>query len=150
MRFVPSVAVVVSTTSSFVFFNDPAITDIYTLSLHDALPISTGTKDDLLPQNGPKMIEIYKGQMSNSLNANQPRALLPSRTIKTSSEDLVGYTRTAQTEINNQFPTLPNPTLVMYVYPHLAGKSNHPVPGYSTSFSFYESVQYALPGEVSQ
>jgi len=111
---------------------------------------ATGTKDDLLPQNGPKMIEIYKGQMSNSLNANQPRALLPSRTIKTSSEDLVGYTRTAQTEINNQFPTLPNPTLVMYVYPHLAGKSNHPVPGYSTSFSFYESVQYALPGEVSQ
>src|SRR5690349_22787292 len=26
---------------SFFFFNDPAPTDIYTLSLHDALPIST-------------------------------------------------------------------------------------------------------------
>src|SRR5437764_9921609 len=25
---------------SFVYFNDPATTDIYTLSLHDALPIS--------------------------------------------------------------------------------------------------------------
>src|SRR5690554_7418857 len=26
----------------FFFFNDPATTEIYTLSLHDALPISTG------------------------------------------------------------------------------------------------------------
>src|SRR5688572_32721762 len=28
------------------FFNDPATTEIYTLSLHDALPISRRTKDD--------------------------------------------------------------------------------------------------------
>src|SRR5215469_18910688 len=28
---------------SFFFFNDTATTEIYTLSLHDALPISTGT-----------------------------------------------------------------------------------------------------------
>src|SRR5438132_8251270 len=31
----------------FFFFNDPATTEIYTLSLHDALPISL---DDLLPE----------------------------------------------------------------------------------------------------
>src|SRR5262249_61232872 len=30
---------------SFFFFNDPAPTEIYTLSLHDALPISTQTTD---------------------------------------------------------------------------------------------------------
>src|SRR2546429_6414376 len=30
----------VSTSSSFFFFNDTATTEIYTLSLHDALPIS--------------------------------------------------------------------------------------------------------------
>src|SRR5712664_2404855 len=29
--------------SFFFFFNDPATTEIYTLSLHDALPISAGT-----------------------------------------------------------------------------------------------------------
>src|SRR5438034_11711728 len=28
---------------SFFFFNDPATTEIYTLSLHDALPISSST-----------------------------------------------------------------------------------------------------------
>src|SRR2546430_4102626 len=29
----------------FFFFNDTATTEIYTLSLHDALPISSGSKD---------------------------------------------------------------------------------------------------------
>src|SRR2546422_10205181 len=37
MRRIPS-----NTTSSFFFFNDTATTEIYTLSLHDALPISRG------------------------------------------------------------------------------------------------------------
>src|SRR3712207_9015229 len=32
-----------STAPSFFFFNDTATTEIYTLSLHDALPISVGT-----------------------------------------------------------------------------------------------------------
>src|SRR5262249_61252714 len=35
------VCVVPCTFSLFFFFNDPATTEIYTLSLHDALPIST-------------------------------------------------------------------------------------------------------------
>src|SRR2546430_3327454 len=33
--------------SSFFFFNDTATTEIYTLSLHDALPISVSTKPAL-------------------------------------------------------------------------------------------------------
>src|SRR2546430_12871432 len=37
------------TLSDFFFFNDTATTEIYTLSLHDALPISG--REDLLPQN---------------------------------------------------------------------------------------------------
>src|SRR6267143_6827402 len=37
--------------SLFFFFNDTATTDIYTLSLHDALPISTPLRmDDLSPR----------------------------------------------------------------------------------------------------
>src|SRR2546427_5407063 len=40
----------------FFFFNDTATTEIYTLSLHDALPISTAPpapRPRLLPRNGP-------------------------------------------------------------------------------------------------
>src|SRR5438874_9838983 len=37
-----------SLSSLFFFFNDPATTEIYTLSLHDALPISMAAFDGLL------------------------------------------------------------------------------------------------------
>ncbi|HFX2697311.1 TPA: TIGR03751 family conjugal transfer lipoprotein, partial [Pseudomonas aeruginosa] len=57
------------------------------------------------------------------------------------------YTRTAQNEIYRQFHRLPNPDLVMYVFPHLAGTDPVPVPGYSTVFPLYQRVQYAMPGE---
>jgi conjugative transfer region lipoprotein (TIGR03751 family) len=57
------------------------------------------------------------------------------------------YTRTAQNEIYRQFHRLPNPDLLMYVFPHLAGSDPVPVPGYTTLFPLYQRVQYALPGE---
>src|SRR2546427_12147280 len=41
--------------SFFFFFNDTATTEIYTLSLHDALPIL----ESLLPENG--LITLYGG-----------------------------------------------------------------------------------------
>ncbi|EBW5403530.1 TIGR03751 family conjugal transfer lipoprotein [Salmonella enterica subsp. enterica serovar Southampton] len=45
------------------------------------------------------------------------------------------------------FRRLPNPDLEMYIFPHLAGSEDVPVPGYTTVFPFYNRVQYALPGE---
>ena len=60
-----------------------------------------------------------------------------------------GFVREAANEINTVFPRLPNPTLVMYIFPHLSGEERSPVPGYVTTFPFYERVEYALPGEVS-
>ena len=56
--------------------------------------------------------------------------------------------REAANEIDTVFPLLPNPTLVMYIFPHLSGSERTPVPGYVTTFPFYERVEYALPGEV--
>src|SRR5256885_5378808 len=49
--------------SSFFFFNDTATTEIYTLSLHDALPISgtahghPGARDSGLPDEPPRSEE---------------------------------------------------------------------------------------------
>ncbi|WP_435637261.1 TIGR03751 family conjugal transfer lipoprotein [Carnimonas bestiolae] len=68
-----------------------------------------------------------------------------------SSSEMVGqehqYTRTAKDEIDSQFSRLPNPDMVMFVYPHLQGSEHVPVPGYSTIFPFYTTPQYAMPGE---
>ncbi|MGH8568836.1 MAG: TIGR03751 family conjugal transfer lipoprotein, partial [Gammaproteobacteria bacterium] len=57
------------------------------------------------------------------------------------------YARDAYTELAARFPRLPNPDILMYVDPHLTA-SGEPVPGYTTSFPLYQSVEYALPGEA--
>ncbi|WP_444679432.1 TIGR03751 family conjugal transfer lipoprotein [Halomonas sp. E19] len=60
------------------------------------------------------------------------------------------YSRDASNEIYSQFRRLPNPDLVMYVFPHLAGSEQVPVPGYSTVFPLYQRTQYAMPGESAR
>ena len=76
------------------------------------------------------------------------RRELGTRPIGHHDSDLAGYSRTAHTELDTIFPRLPNPTLVMYVFPHLAGSERVPVPGYATTFPLYERTEFALPGEV--
>jgi conjugative transfer region lipoprotein (TIGR03751 family) len=108
------------------------------------------TKDNVLPQDGPSMKAIYDGHMQ-AMNARNPQAIrreLGNRRLDTGEAALQGYARDAFNEIDVLFPRLPNPTLVMYVFPHLAGQMKAPVPGYATAFPMYEQVEYALPGEV--
>jgi conjugative transfer region lipoprotein (TIGR03751 family) len=108
------------------------------------------TKEAVLPQNGPSMKTIYKHHFQE-MGTQDPYAVrhkLGDRTIDTGTNALHGYTREVNNEIDTIFPRLPNPTLVMYVFPHLAGEEGVPVPGYATTFPMYERVEYALPGEV--
>ncbi len=96
------------------------------------------------------MQDIYQGHIQE-MNAQDPLSIrqeLGNRPILTGEAALHGYTRDAANEIDAIFPRLPNPTLVMYVFPHLAGEESVPVPGYATAFPMYERTEYALPGEV--
>src|SRR5215217_8433022 len=43
----------------FFFFNDPATTEIYTLSLHDALPICRATGDVIVRQDAALFIDDH-------------------------------------------------------------------------------------------
>ena len=105
-----------------------------------------------LPTDGPKMKAVYENHDSGDSginNVNDARAEVGNRTarhIYNGDTDLAGYTRQANNEINQLFPKISNPTLIMYIDPHLT-KVGAPVPGYSTAFPMYEQVQYALPGE---
>ncbi len=131
-----------------------AISTIVSISLLLPLLLLGGcasTKDAVLPQDGPSMEAIYDAHMV-ALAAQDPvvvRGALGTRPITTGEADLDGYTREAFTELDITFPRLPNPSLVMYVFPHLAGAERNPVPGYTTTFPLYERVEYALPGEVA-
>ncbi|WP_226505934.1 MULTISPECIES: TIGR03751 family conjugal transfer lipoprotein [Pseudomonas] len=108
-------------------------------------------KDTLLPHGEQSMLDIWnsassQGTQQQLLDARQQlRRPLVQEDFPASLQE--PYTRTAANEIHNLFPRLPNPDLVLYVYPHLSGTEQAPVPGYSTVFPFYQRVQYALPGE---
>ena len=112
-----------------------------------ALISCTSTKESVLPQDGPTMKALYEQHMSElyspavTVRVGLP---LPQAVI----EHYRVFVREAANVIDVMFPRLPNPTLVMYVFPHLSGDERTPVPGYVTTFPFYQTVEYALPGEV--
>jgi len=115
-------------------------------------------KDDVLPHGGRTMQDIWhqevgeggSGQVARRqlLDVRQSlRRPLTEADVHAAPMKQASYTRTAANEIQRQFQRLPNPDLVMYVLPHLAGTDPVPVPGYSTVFPLYQRVQYAMPGE---
>lgn len=115
-------------------------------------------KEELLPHGDSTMRDIWlretgdggTGQVATRrlLDARQGlRRLLTDADVSATPAVNTHYTRTALNEIRRQFHRLPNPDLVMYVFPHLAGTDPVPVPGYSTVFPLYRRVQYAMPGE---
>ncbi len=115
-------------------------------------------KEDLLPHGGRTMQDIWhqeagdggSGQVARRqlLDARQQlRRPLSDTDVQAAPVEQVRYTRTAANEARSQFHRLPNPDLLMYVFPHLAGTDPVPVPGYTTIFPLYQRVQYAMPGE---
>ena len=116
------------------------------------------SKDQLLPHGDSTMLDVWQQEAGGSgVGAQVARQLLDARQslrrpqteadVQATPATNAAYTRTASTEIYRQFRRLPNPDLVMYVFPHLAGTDPVPVPGYSTVFPLYQRVQYAMPGE---
>lgn len=126
-----------------------------------ALGGCTTSKDKLLPHGEHTMMDIWQQAAGDGsagatggiagrqlLDARQSlRRPLTEGDVRAAPAEQMRYTRTAQSEIQRQFRRLPNPDLVMYVFPHLAGTDPVPVPGYTTVFPLYQRVQYAMPGE---
>lgn len=109
----------------------------------------TATSDSPIPRDGPTMRDIYDRHMGGGDSADSTGADdLRARALASGNVDQADYTRDAANEIDTRFARLPNPDLVMYVYPHLAGPSQSPVPGYSTVFPMFSRPAFALPGEA--
>lgn len=119
------------------------------------------TKDEVLPHGPATMLDIWNRQAGGAADgALAIRQLMDAREAlrrplapadeATVPIDNAAYTRTAGNEIKQLFHRLPNPDLVMYVFPHLTGTVPTPVPGYSTVFPLYQRVHYAMPGERTQ
>lgn len=113
------------------------------------------SKDELMPTSGMSMQELWKeGSRQSAGGSAGNQAVLEARGALRRpigdgevTAEQTRYTRDAANEIYSQFSRLPNPDLVMFIYPHLAGGESVPVPGYSTIFPLHTKPQYAMPGE---
>ena len=136
------------------------------------------TQDTILPPAERKMADIYRGAMNEVdapvVETFDPEIICASLELEEAAEDCkkkleahaktayrqidndsaaqsldyIAYTRTTRSELDNLFPRLENPDLVIYVYPHLATRTRAPIPGYTTVVPLYERVEYRLPGEA--
>lgn len=106
------------------------------------------SKDKILPSDS-NMLQIWQEGASQTHQVQQARDALhrPLNESEQVAQEKVAqsYSRTQYSEFSQQFPRLPNPDLIMYIFPHLSAGA--PVPGYSTIFPFYNHPEYALPGE---
>jgi conjugative transfer region lipoprotein (TIGR03751 family) len=110
----------------------------------------TTTKTEMFPHDESKtMMDIWKASGGGSQELIDARSQLRRR-IDDTVDIQTPYSRDSVNEIYSQFQRLPNPDLVMYVFPHLAGTDPVPVPGYTTIFPMYSKVKYAMPGERTE
>lgn len=112
-------------------------------------------KDELMPHGPQNMLDMWNQSAGATGSSSANRQLMDARLqlrrpLREQDNQQALYTRNAQNEIYSQFKRLPNPDLVMYVFPHLTGTDPAPIPGYSTVFPFYQRVQYAMPGERTE
>lgn len=128
---------------------------LFVMSVALVLSGCATSKEELLPAGEQTMLELWQGKTAGG---GQRHALAARETLRSPltvteqqgmNAEAYSYSRTQESEISQQFPRLPNPDMVMYVFPHLAGGTS-PVPGYSTVFPFYSRTQYALPGERTE
>lgn len=112
------------------------------------------SQEELLPVGDTTMKEIWQQHAGHSTGEQRLLDVRSGlrRPLATAGmvDEQLRYSRDAGNEIYSQFRRLPNPDLVMYVFPHLAGSEQVPVPGYSTVFPFYQRTQYAMPGEAAR
>ena len=111
------------------------------------------------PKGSPTMAEVYKAGNDGQdtfYNADDQSAS-PSAAIGTQNAALPTMGNLSASNIqgsdfvntlNSQFPTVPNPQSLMYIFGHYAGADEMPVPGHFIAFPLYDKTYYALPGEV--
>jgi len=108
------------------------------------------TKDDIIPTPDQTMQEVYENHMGGVSDGKvlDTRSVLR-RPMVQPDVDLSDYVRTEKNFLQSRFRTLPNPTMYMFVAPHLATENGVPIPGYITEFKMWKTEHYAMPGEIS-
>jgi conjugative transfer region lipoprotein (TIGR03751 family) len=101
---------------------------------------------NVVPQQGKTMEQVYDGMKPTpTVNDNKPMAQ--------GFKD-VSFTKTSlaseipSNELDKEFKKIMNPELKMYVYPHVSGNDEVPIPGYYTAFNGYSHDHYMIKNDL--
>lgn len=123
------------------------------------LTACSSMRGNVIPQKGPTMEQIYDSMGSptnlsdSSYSSNSADNAEDLKKIHQQTQRSMAMQATPWLEhvsanaVNREFRELPNPPLRVYVYPHLAGEDQVPVPGYYTVFTVYDHDYYVLADE---
>lgn len=127
------------------------VVKLTTLVVTAGLVAGCGSKDSMLPRPQQSMQDVYYNAMGSIGQGKlmEERSTLR-RSLTEADTDYSTYVRTEASQLQAQFRHLPNPTLYMFVAPHLTTNDGVPIPGYLTEFKLYTQDHYALPGEINQ
>ncbi len=101
-----------------------------------------------VPEAGLTVSQLYHQSLDESAESwTAPRYRV--KAIDTAKPGYDGYTRTAVNETVMLFKPLDNPSIPMFIYPHVAliGDEQLLKPGYTTAFFLYKQNQFALASE---
>ena len=132
---------------------------IITMALSSLCLASCATKPPTPPIDAPSVEESYLAAMSGQTNhvVHQGNNSSSSRkyyrknnkidlpTLKGAMQNPNILAR--QAEDNKDFLMLPNPQVMLYIYPHF--QDGLPIHGNWTTFAMYSSNHYALPSEIN-
>ncbi|MBA2710122.1 MAG: TIGR03751 family conjugal transfer lipoprotein [Tatlockia sp.] len=109
---------------------------------------SRSVASGFVPEQGLTVSQLYQGSIDESAKSwEAPRYRIKTTEVKKSG--YAGYTRTAENETKALFKPLDNPTVPIFIYPHVAliGDEQLVKPGYTTEFFLYKQNQFALANE---
>jgi uncharacterized protein YcfL len=104
---------------------------VLTISSINLLVGCSAFSGKIIPEKGPTMEDVYDSITSEKV---------PPSTID--------HEAIALSVTKSHFNKISNPALNVYVYSHLGGKDEIPIPGYFTEFNAYEKDHFALPNEI--
>ena len=126
------------------------LTAALSISLISVVLTGCSNKDNFIPQPDQDMKTVYGNHMSAVGDGKllDTRSLVR-RPMVEGDVQLSDYVRSEKNQLQSRFKLLPNPTMYMFVAPHLATTNQVPIPGYLTEFRMWEKDHYAMPGERS-
>ncbi len=126
------------------------LTAALSISLISVVLTGCSNKDNFIPQPDQTMKTVYGNHMSGVGDGKllDTRSLVR-RPMVEGDVQLSYYVRSEKNQLQSRFKLLPNPTMYMFVAPHLATTDQVPIPGYLTEFRMWEKDHYAMPGELS-